>query len=92
MKFQEIAVILLANLVTGQNNNIFRVIPFDKRKVLINRIGRSLIPIRFVRLLIGRKHMHAPIKSVQIPRLSVPHILIQHKRLILCQNTYRVDS
>ena len=59
MEAQKVAVVLFANLVAGQDDNVFGIIAFDKRDVLIDCVRRSLIPVGSGRLLIRRQDMHA---------------------------------
>ena len=92
MELQKIAVILLAYLVTGKNNDIFRIIALDKGYILVNRVCSSLIPVRTAGFLVGRQYMHASVKTVEIPRLSVADILVQYKGLILGQDAYRINA
>ena len=92
MKPQEITVVLLTDLVSGKNDDILRIISLNERNVLIDRICRSLVPVGSARLLIRRKYMNAAIETVQIPGLSVSDILVQHKGLILSQDSYRINS
>ena len=73
---QEIAVILLADLVSGKDDDILGIVPLNKGNILVNRICRTLVPVRTGRLLIWRKHMHSAVQTVQIPRLPVSNILI----------------
>ena len=36
--------------------------------------------------------MYAALKPVKIPRLSVSYVLVEHERLILGQDTDRIDA
>ena len=83
MELQEIAVVLLTDLVTGKDNNILRIITIDKCKVLVDRVSGSLVPVAAVSLLIRGQYMNAAVQTVQIPRLAVANILVQYQRLIL---------
>ena len=77
---QEIGVILLANLVTGQDDDILGIIPVNEGNILIDRIGRAFVPVRAGGLLIGRQHMDTAMQAVQVPGLAVADILVQDKR------------
>ena len=92
MELQKVAVILLTDLVAGKDDHILRIISLNKGNVLVNRIGRSLIPIRTACFLIRRQDMNTTVQTVQIPGLSVSDIFIQHQRLILGKDTYRINS
>ena len=92
MELKEFIVILLADLVTGKNDDILGIISSEEAQILINGIGSSLVPVGILSLLIGRKDMNTSVKSVQIPGLSVSDILIENKRLILRKDTDGVDT
>ena len=87
MEAQEVRVILLADLVTGQDDDILGIIAVNEGQVLIDGVGGALVPVRAAGLLVGRQDMYAAVQTVQVPRLAVADILIQDKRLILGQNT-----
>lgn len=67
MKTQKITVILLTDLIPGKNDDIFRIVAFDKRDVLIDSIGCALIPVGAGGLLIGRQDMYPSMKAVKVP-------------------------
>ena len=92
MESQEVAVILLADLIAGKDDHILRVVAFDERYVLINCIGRALVPVGTSRLLVRRQDMDAAVEAIQIPGLSVPDILIEYHGLILGENAYCVNT
>src|SRR5699024_10649703 len=92
VELKEVIVVLLTDLVAGEDDDILRIISFNKVNVLIDRVGRTLIPVRSGHLLIRGKDMHTAVETVQIPRLSVSDVLIQYQWLILCQNTNRINS
>ena len=86
MEAQEVRVILLADLVAGQDDDILGIIAVNEGQVLIDGVGGALgLPVRAAGLLVGRQDMYAAVQTVQIPRLAVADILIQDKRLILGQ-------
>ena len=88
---QEVRVILLADLIAGQDDDILGIIAVDEGQVLINGVGGALVPVRAAGLLVGRQDMYAAVQTVQVPRLAVADILIQDKRLILGQNTNGIN-
>src|SRR6266446_4025988 len=45
MEVQQFAVIHLVNMIPAKDQYILRILPFDCVDVLINGIGRSLIPL-----------------------------------------------
>ena len=76
MEAEKITVVLLADLVAGKNNNILRIVPFNERNVLINRICSAFVPVRAGSLLIWREYMYTAVKTIQIPGLSISNIFV----------------
>ena len=91
METQEVAVVLLADLVAGQDDDILRVIAVDEGNILVDGIGCAFVPVGAGRLLIRGQYMDAAVQTVQVPGLAVADVLIQHKRLVLGQNPHRVN-
>ena len=91
MESEEIAVVLLADLVAGKDDNILRIVALNKGNVLIDCIGRSLVPVRAGGLLIGRQYMDSAVETIQIPWLSVAYVLVQNQWLILGKDPYRIN-
>ena len=83
VKTQKITVILLTDLIPGKNDDIFRIVAFDKRDVLIDSIGCALIPVGAGGLLIGRQDMYPSMKAVKVPGLSVSDVFVEYHWLIL---------
>ena len=77
-------------MVAGKDQNVCGVISLDKGEVLIDGIRRPLEPFRTAFRLIGGKDMYAAVSTVEIPRFSVPDIVVQYERLILGQNADRI--
>ncbi len=69
-----------------------RIVPLDEIDVLINGVGRALIPIRAGGRLVRLQHMNAAIQAVQIPRLPVADILVQQQRLVLREKADGIDA
>ena len=88
---QEISVILLADLVAGQDDDVLRVITVNEGNVLVNCVGSALVPVRASGLLVGRQHMDAAMQAVKVPRLAVADVFIQDQRLILGQDANGVN-
>ena len=89
---EEVAVILLAYLVAGKDDDVLRVIPLNEWDVLVNRIGRTLVPVRARGFLVGRKHVNPAVQAVQVPGLAVADILVEHQGLILGQDPHGIDT
>ena len=86
MCLEHCSVIHLVDVVTGENNEIFRVVVVDKAHVLIDCVCSSLVPGRTACRLIRRKDIRAGVITVEVPRMSVSDISIESERLILCEN------
>ena len=86
-------VVHLVDVVAGENDHVVGVEAVHEVDVLINGVGRALVPAGFlVVTLIGGQNLRAGMGLVQVPGLSVSDILIQLQRLILGQNTHSVDA
>src|SRR5699024_2806612 len=88
---QEVGVILLADLVAGQDDDVFGVIAVNERDILVDRVGRAFVPVGAGGLLVGRQHVYAAVQAVQVPGLAVADVLIQDQRLILGQDAHRIN-
>ena len=84
-------VVHLIDVVAGQNQHVIGVIALDKGNVLIDGVGRALIPLGVFTLGIGRKDLYAAVRGVQAPRLAVADVLVELQWLVLGQNTDRVN-
>ena len=79
-------------MISGQNDHIIGIIPFDKIDILIDCVCRAFIPIGLAAALIRGQDTYASIHTVQVPRLTAANVLIQQKRLILCKYTYTFNT
>ena len=79
-------------MVARQNQDIFGVELLDKGDVLVNGVCRTLVPLSFFRLDIGRQHIHAAEAAVEVPRYTVADVCIQLERLILRENADRFNA
>ena len=91
MELQKVCIVLLADLVARKNDDILGLIAFDKGNVLINGVGRALIPVAAIGLLIRRQHMYTAVQTVKVPRLAVADILVQLQRLILGADAHGIN-
>ena len=80
------------DMVAGEDQHVVRIIARNKGKVLIDGVGGSLVPLRFLGAGVGREHLHAAVGAVQAPGLSVADIFIQFQRLILGEDSDGVNS
>ena len=91
MEAQEVRVILLADLVAGQDDDILGVIAVNEGQVLIDGVGRALVPVRAGGLLVRRQNVNTAVQAVKVPRLAVADVLVQDEGLILGQDAHRVN-
>ena len=91
MEAQEVGVVLLADLVAGQDDDVFGIIAVDEADVLIDGVCSALVPVGAVCLLVRRQGVHTAVQTVQIPRLAVTDVLVQLLGLVLCCDTNGVD-
>ena len=78
-------------MVARKDKDVFRIIALDKIDVLINCVGRSLIPICAACVLIRGKDVNAARLTVEIPVLSASNVVGKFKRLILKLNNSLQD-
>ena len=88
---QEVGVVLLADLVTGQDDDVLGIIAVDEADVLIDGVCSALVPVGAVCLLVRGQGVHTAVQTVQIPRLTVTDVLVQLLGLVLCCDTDGVD-
>ena len=72
-------------MVTRKNDYVIGVISVDELFILVYGISCSAIPIGSSVSLIGREYRNPSERSVEIPGQTVADILVEHKRLVLCQ-------
>ena len=92
MIIQHHFIIHFINMISGKDQNIFRIITFHIAQILINGIRCTCIPLTACTLLIWRKYRNTALISIQIPRNTNSDMRIQTQRLILCQYTNCVDT
>ena len=61
------------------------------RQILVYRVCGSCIPLCLSDFLIWRKNRYAALVAIQIPRYADSDMRIQPQRLILCEDSNRVD-
>ena len=91
MEAQEVGVVLLADLVTGQDDDVFGIIAVNEADVLVDGVCSALVPVGAVCLLVRRQGVHTAVQTVQIPGLTVTDVLVQLLGLVLRCDTNGVD-
>ena len=79
-------------MVTGEDDDIFRIVFVDEMDVLIDGICGAFVPVGSLDLLVRGQNVDAAAGAVEIPGFSVPDVVVQLKRLILGQNADGVDA
>lgn len=78
-------------MISGKDQNIFRIITFHIAQILINGIGCTGIPFTVIASLIRWKYGHSTIVPIEIPRNADADMCIQPEWLILRQHTNRIN-
>ena len=86
------AIVHLIDVVAGEDEHIVGIIAVDEVEVLVDGIGRALVPVGGLAALIRRQHHDTAAHAVKVPRLAVADILIEHQRLILGQYADGIDA
>ena len=77
VKIKHHLIIHLINMVTGQNQDIVRIILFHVIHILIDRIGRSCVPLTACTFFIWGKYSYTALVSVKIPRNTNTYMCIK---------------
>ena len=91
MEAQEVGVVLLADLVAGQDDDVLGIIAVDEADVLVDGVCSALVPVGAVCLLVRGQGVHTAVQTVQIPGLTVTDVLVQLLGLVLRCDTNGVD-
>ena len=92
MEIKHHFIVHLIDMITRQDQHIFRIVTLHVVQVLVDRIRRPCIPFAVDTLLIRRKHRHTADIPVKIPGNTDPDMGIETKRLILRQHTHGVNT
>ena len=69
---QEVGVVLLADLVTGQDDDVFGIIVVDEADVLVDGVCGALVPVGAVGLLVGGQGVDAAVQTVRSQGWPLP--------------------
>ncbi len=90
---QQSGIIHFIDMVAAEDENIIGPVRIDKIHVLIDGVGRALVPRTAVPLLdVWGQDMHPAIGAVQVPRLSVSDIAVELQRTVLGEHAHGVDA
>lgn len=90
MVIQHLGVVHLVDVITGEDENIFGVVTLNKGDILADGIGGAGVPVTAAALLVGGQYKYAAVQPVQIPRLAVAQVFIEHQRLVLSQYAHSI--
>ncbi len=79
------------DVVAGQDQHVIGIVPLDKGNVLINGVGRALVPVGAPAALVGGQHMHAAVHGIQVPGLAGSDVFIEHHGLVLGEDPHRLN-
>ena len=92
VKVEHHLVVHLIDVVSGENQDVIRMIRVDVLDVLVDCIGRAGIPVTAFCTLIGREQRHAADRAIQIPRNSDSDMRIETQGLVLGQYAHCVHA
>ena len=93
MSCQHFVIVHFVNMISGKNQNIFRIKFIDEIDILGNRICGSTIYIQiFVSLFTGRKNIDTTVFGIQTPTSAGCNIAVQLNGFILCKHTYYINT
>ena len=89
---QHRVVIHLIDMVAGEHQHVLRVPLSDERNVLIDGVGRALVPFAGLAGLVRRQNVNAAVGKVKIPRRAGADVGVQLQRAVLRQHAHHVDA
>ena len=88
---EHFGVVHLIDVVAGEDQHLVGVIAVNEANILVNGVGRALVPLRALAAGVGRQDADAAVGIVEVPGLAVADVLIEFQRLILGQDAHGVD-
>ena len=93
VEVHHIGVVHLIDVVAGEDDHVLGVIQIQEPDVLIDGIGRALIPGTLVALPhIGGQDVHAAVRPVQIPGLAGTNVAVQFQGTVLSQHANGINT
>ena len=92
MALHHVGVVHFIDMVAGEDDHILGVVQVDEADVLVDGVGRTLVPGAALAALIGGQDVDAAGAAVQVPRLAAADVAVQFQRAILGQNADRVNA
>jgi len=79
-------------MIAAQDQHIFRAELLDECDILVDGVRGTGVPFALLALDIGRQHINASVRKVQIPRGAAANVGIELQRLVLRQHAHHVDA
>ena len=93
MSLQHLGVIHLVNMISGKNQQKFRIVLVNEIDILRYGIRSSPVDVESrLRFLTGRQHKNAAVLRVKSPASASCDITVEQNRFILRQNAHNVDA
>ena len=92
VEIEHLVVVHGIDVVAGQDEDVIVADHFHEVQVLIDGIGRAAIPVGAAVALIWRQDIGPALGRVEVPRTAVADIPVQFQRLVLGQDTDRIDA
>ena len=90
---QHLLVVHLIDVVTGEDQDIVGVVQGNEADVLVDGVGRPLVPGTLVPPLdVGGQDVDATVGTVQVPGLAVSNVAVEFQGLILGEDADSVDA
>ena len=91
VEVQHEGIVHLIDVVAREYQHIVRVVVVDEFDVLVDGVGRAVVPLAALPAHIGRQDDHAAIRGVQRPSGPGADVGVEHERTILGQYAHDVD-
>ena len=90
---KHLVIVHFINMVTGKNENVFRIKFINEINILGDCICSSAIYIQIlICFLTWRKNVNTAVFSIKTPASAGCHITVQLDRFILCKYTYNINA
>ena len=93
VEVHHVGVVHLIDMVAGQDDHVLGVIQVQEPDVLIDGVGRALIPGALVALThVGGQNVHAAVGAVQVPGLAGADVAVQLQGTVLGQHANGINT
>ncbi len=91
VKGEHRVVVLLVDVVAGQDQQRVGAPVRHRRQVLVHRVGRALVPVAAFATEVRLQHPNAASHAVEVPRPPDANVVVQAVRAVLRQHGDAVD-